>query len=201
MKSFSFENLNTKRTIRSLLNTLLNLLKTKAFENITVRDLCSESLIARGTFYNYFEDKYDLLNYFWQSLTIEIDPIPSIANNFPNTLILTSEEYLETFIEKYVEFFDLNRDDLNKILMHNALPSSYLIISCRIYLNDYIFHKLKTCNNFLEFEIPQALAAQHFTNSILSILEWKYIYRNNATKEELIKYLRILIKGPTPILK
>lgn len=188
------QSLNTKRTINSLLDTLLSLLKKKSFESITVQDLCSESLIARGTFYNYFEDKYDLLDYFWETLTLRIDPVPSIGNDFSLYNINDYEEYLELFIEKYIEFFNLNRDSLNSIL-HNSLPSSHLIVSCRTYLNNYILSKIENCSGFLKFPIPKELASQYYTNSILAILEWKYIYRNDATKEELIEYLRVLLKG------
>lgn len=195
------QNLNTKRTISSLSNALIHLLKKKSFENITVQDLCTESLIARGTFYNYFEDKYDLLDYFWETLILRIDPLPSITSDFLLYNMNEYEEYLELFIDKYIEFFDLNRDSLNSVLIHNSLPSSHLIVSCRTYLNNYILSKIKNCSGSFKFSIPNELASQYYTNSILTILEWKYIYNNDATKEELIKYLRVLIKSPTLILE
>lgn len=194
------QSLSSKRTLNLLIEALRNLLKEKSFENITVQELCNKSLIARGTFYNYFEDKYELLNYFWYTLTLLIDPVPIEDTN--ETIpydILGYEQYLELFIEKYITFFDLNVDSLNSIIKHNSL-SGYLVHSCRIYLNEYIVSKIKLCNGSIKFSIPYELVAQYYTNSILTILEWRYIHKNETSKEELIKYLRVLIKKSDLIL-
>lgn len=58
----------TVRTLMSLTGALFELLKTEAFESITIQGICSASLIPRSTFYNYFSDKYDLLDYFLHAL-------------------------------------------------------------------------------------------------------------------------------------
>lgn len=42
-------------------NTLLELLKTKSIDNIHVKDIISELGICKGTFYKYYQDKYDLV--------------------------------------------------------------------------------------------------------------------------------------------
>ena len=45
-----------------LSNALLELLKTKSFDNIKVTEICDKALIHKTTFYNHFEDKYELLD-------------------------------------------------------------------------------------------------------------------------------------------
>lgn len=42
-------------------NTLLDLLKTKSIDGIHVKDVISELGICKGTFYKYYQDKYDLV--------------------------------------------------------------------------------------------------------------------------------------------
>ena len=42
-------------------NTLLNLLKTKSIDGIHVKDIIQELGICKGTFYKYYQDKYDLV--------------------------------------------------------------------------------------------------------------------------------------------
>ena len=39
------------------------LLKEKSFEDITISDIAKKCEISRGTFYRYFADKYELMNY------------------------------------------------------------------------------------------------------------------------------------------
>ena len=48
----------SKKALRS---ALIFLMETKGFEAITVNDLCSAADLNRGTFYNHFSDKEDLL--------------------------------------------------------------------------------------------------------------------------------------------
>ena len=61
-----------KRTLNDFKTMMFTLLSEKSFEEITVGELCKRANYPRATFYNYFEDKFDLLNYCWLWLTKEI---------------------------------------------------------------------------------------------------------------------------------
>ena len=61
-----------KRTLDAFRREMYSLLSEKTFEEITVGELCENAQYPRATFYNYFDDKYDLLNYCWLSLAEEI---------------------------------------------------------------------------------------------------------------------------------
>ena len=61
-----------KRTLFDFKTMMFTLLSEKSFEEITVGELCKRANYPRATFYNYFEDKFDLLNYCWFCLTKEI---------------------------------------------------------------------------------------------------------------------------------
>ncbi|RPA58660.1 TetR/AcrR family transcriptional regulator [Aerococcus agrisoli] len=49
------------RTRKQIMTALMDLLKKKNFESIRVADITAEAMINRATFYNYFTDKYQLL--------------------------------------------------------------------------------------------------------------------------------------------
>ena len=49
------------KTKNNLYKGLLITMKNKSFEEIKVSDVCKEAHINRSTFYNNFNDKYDLL--------------------------------------------------------------------------------------------------------------------------------------------
>lgn len=55
------EDLRITKTKRTLFNSLLELMKEKAFEEIKISDICTSALINRSTFYAHYEDKYELL--------------------------------------------------------------------------------------------------------------------------------------------
>lgn len=49
------------KTKRNTLNALKRLLKRKKFADISVKDICIEGNVSRGTFYLHYKDKYDLV--------------------------------------------------------------------------------------------------------------------------------------------
>lgn len=48
------------KTRRNIEQTFLRLLKDHPFDKITVRMICEEALVNKGTFYRHYQDKYDL---------------------------------------------------------------------------------------------------------------------------------------------
>ena len=53
---------NKQEKERKLLNTALHLFTEKGIKKTSIQDIVHEAGIAKGTFYLYFKDKYDLLN-------------------------------------------------------------------------------------------------------------------------------------------
>ena len=55
------EDLRVRKTKANLYKGLLQLMEEKSFEDIKVIDICNVSLINRSTFYDHFNDKFELL--------------------------------------------------------------------------------------------------------------------------------------------
>ena len=55
------QDLRIIKTKKVLYMALVDLMREKTFEEIKVSDICKEAHINRSTFYNNFNDKYDLL--------------------------------------------------------------------------------------------------------------------------------------------
>lgn len=49
------------RTRKLIMDSFINLSEQKDFTDITIKDITTEAMINRATFYYHFEDKYDLL--------------------------------------------------------------------------------------------------------------------------------------------
>lgn len=57
-----------ERTRRDILNAFNKLIKTKDMDKITIEMLTKEAGISKATFYRYFIDKYDVMNYNYTTL-------------------------------------------------------------------------------------------------------------------------------------
>ncbi|MDO6448894.1 TetR/AcrR family transcriptional regulator [Oceanobacillus profundus] len=67
----------SERTKQHIQQGFYTLLKIRHFSDITVQDICDQTLIHRSTFYRYYSDKYVLLNTLVESVTKELyDKLP-----------------------------------------------------------------------------------------------------------------------------
>ena len=60
------------KTIGSIYEAFLLMISKKSFAEITVRSICECARISRSTFYDHFEDKYDMLKKLLKYLTDDI---------------------------------------------------------------------------------------------------------------------------------
>ncbi|NME34562.1 TetR/AcrR family transcriptional regulator [Lactobacillus sp. MRS-253-APC-2B] len=54
------EDLRIQKSKQAIKNAFLSLLAEKGFEKITIKDICTQVMIGKSTFYYHYEDKYDL---------------------------------------------------------------------------------------------------------------------------------------------
>ena len=50
------------RTKKAIESAFIEILSEKSFSKITIEEICKKANINRMSFYNHYEDKYDLLN-------------------------------------------------------------------------------------------------------------------------------------------
>lgn len=54
------EDLRVRRTKRAIKLAFIKLVNEKGFSNVTIKEIAEEAIVNRQTFYNYYQDKYDL---------------------------------------------------------------------------------------------------------------------------------------------
>ncbi|MFO1446113.1 TetR/AcrR family transcriptional regulator [Bacillus sp. Bva_UNVM-123] len=113
------------RTRRMIMDAFTQLLEEKGFEAITVSDLTEKADINRGTFYQHYKDKYDLLE---QSENEIFDGLEKIVINFWNNAnydsqkVIKIDDLLPLTIKLY-EFMGENFIFMKVILGPNGNPS------------------------------------------------------------------------------
>ncbi len=175
-----------ERTLRAFETAMFDSLAEKPFDKITVNALCQKADYPRATFYNYFDDKFDLLNCCWYKLgnDIHLDP---------NNLQLNKSVILEVFAQAY-ELFDENKPLLMDIIKNNPIDGQ-LVTNFIHHFTKIIGASIKANLNTNEINTPPELVARHCSSTVLEVLEWIYLGQHKTTLEEAESYLTELLTG------
>lgn len=178
------QSLGAKRTLDTFSKTLFLLLTKKAFEKINVNEICSTASIPRATFYNYFEDKYDLMNYCWYTLTLEI--------HLEDYKEITPENRIHIFFDRMCDLLIKHQPLIQEIIKNNP-ENSWLLYHFRSYFYEIALNLFHEYPNASAYNIPAEIMANHYCNTILLIFEWSFFHNKNITKKEAHKYLQALL--------
>ncbi len=178
------DDLRVIKTKKILYETLIELMKTKTFEEIKVSDICTKALINRSTFYAHYEDKYELL----------LEFINSLKEEFTNELnknknILNTREYYLEMIRLFLDHIENKKDIYNAIMINNRNSIMMDILSSVV--NNEVIKKMESSN--ISTKVPVNIIAKFYLGGVLNLgIEWLRD-TNKYDKEEIIKYLEILL--------
>ena len=176
--------LGARRTLDVLSGAMFFLLSEESFEEITVGELCERAQYPRATFYNYFDDKYDLLNYCWLALAEKIRL--SEYHHAPEN------EMLYLFFDRIYAFTKQNNELISRVLSHNP-EVGYMFSSFRNFLSSQMRRIFRMCPDALHKDIPNELLADHYSNTLFLVWQWSAVKDSTCDKEQAIKYLQRLL--------
>lgn len=173
-----------RRTLNAFSSVLLNLLQQEKFEKITVNQICTDACYPRTTFYNYFEDKYDLLNYCWFLIVSDIQ--------INNTQHLTPEKAAHLYFGNLYDLLTERKDLLDKILLHNDIEGQ-MVQSFANYLKKEVNQIIGELESSLEHQVPKKLLVAYLSETVMVLLTWIFIDQHDLPKETAIDYLEQLL--------
>lgn len=176
--------LGAKRTLEAFRREMFSLLAEKPFEEITVGELCENAQYPRATFYNYFDDKYDLLNYCWMSLAERIGL--SEYHYEPES------QMLFLYFDRIYSFTKEHIDVVSKILLYNS-EVGYMFSSLRNFMNSQMRIIFKDCPDALKREMPTELLADHYSNTLFLVWQWTVTKERGCDSQQAQNYLRKLL--------
>ncbi len=135
------EDQRTKITKMMIRTAFLNLLATKSIQSITVKEICENAEINRGTFYKHFLDVYDLKE--------------KIENEFAENIIealmpLTQNAEKETSLTEVIEtVFQViySNADFSSLIISNHTDKKFMIRLLEIGYENYMAAYLKMFPN------------------------------------------------------
>ena len=175
-----------KRVLSALGSALLKLLCEKPYESITVGEICNVAEYPRATFYNYFDDKDDILNYYWYKIESNLT-LTYHEEDEPKDLITECVGSLYDMAEKHFE-------SLKMLARHNPM-NGYFLMSCRIFLTDKIKCLISNSTIKKSSAVPTDILAEYYISTLLIVLFKCLSYENQPEIETVKKYLFLLING------
>ena len=153
-----------RRTLKILTLALTQLLQVKPFEKISVIDICEKALVPRATFYNYFDDKYDLLQYYWSTLREMLVPERKDTEPYrPERIVEIMGnilEYVQSQYEVCRVICEVNR-------------SSYFLDSLHAYVAGLLEDGLKDVPvEEREYSVPVSLEGELLAGAIIRTGVW-----------------------------
>ena len=168
------EDLRTIKTKKNLYDALILLMKQTNFENIKVADICKYALVNRSTFYNHYQDKYDLLD----------DMLTNLKNKIFN---LNNYQDIKSY---YLSFFSTLLDYINE---HKKSFTDILINNKKGIMIDILLNKLvKDILDNTKLKEKEIVVKFYLGGTIYLITE--YLNRDKYTKKDMLDYLDKLIQ-------
>lgn len=179
------EDLRVIKTKKSLYDGLIMMMKDKPFEDIKVSDICKVALTNRSTFYDHFNDKYELLYALMKDLEDSL-----VSKLKTNTNISNSKEFYLKTIELLFEHVNENISIYSSILKNNNNSVAYDMIRDTL---------MKDVKSHIESEqeynsdIPIEVITTFYVNAVINVCSMCIRKPNQYTAEDMIRYLDKLI--------
>ena len=176
----------TIRTRKHLAQAMLKLLQSHSLEDINIVEICDKAQVHRTTFYNHFNDKYELFYYLFDEIKNEVFDKAIEAHPDSNS----TEMYLQ-IAKNTLDFIDDNRQVFIQILQHNK---EEIVIG--------VFHEsLERAIKFLlkqsgqPLGLPMEILASFYTGGFSSLALLWLNNTNKYSKEEFLIFVKRLVTG------
>lgn len=175
-----------QRTYKLLTDALIELLKEKDFDKMSVGEICERAMIRRATFYKHFADKYELFAFVIREIQDEFESridMNAYERSHPQTFYAMVINYTIDFVEE-------NMDMVKSILSSNS-DKLQTVLSDEIEFEIRMQLKQNQKDGVVLPAKPELIAAMITGSLIYSIKRW-IKPNSNITKEEIISTCQML---------
>ncbi len=165
---------DSNRTKKALAQALKQLMQEKAFEKISVSDICEKCDMNRKSFYYHFKDKYDLVNWIFDTEFI------AVTKDVP--LLEDTEKWGMAICEYFYENRAFYRKAL-RITGQNSLSDHF-----REMLSSILSKRFE---DMLGVKITNDFQINFFTDAVVLAFQRWMTEETSMTSEEFIMNLKI----------
>lgn len=175
-----------ERALKDFAQTLFLTLRDKRLEKITVNELCEAANYPRATFYNYFDDIYDLLDYSWHRIAHDM-----VVDDYAS---LDPDERIFILFERSYDYFAGYRDNIADIMRHNPEDGAFAE-SLRRAIRKQVYSVIVSCPPSETYQLPDELMAEFYASTIQMVLGWCFLRKEHMEKDAALDALHYLFGG------
>jgi AcrR family transcriptional regulator len=172
------------KTLRSIDQALLSLLREHPFQKITIEMICTTAMINRSTFYKYYPDKYALLEEYLEKTLSEFRS--TVRTDF--VLAAPSEvggqSYTDLFRETLNHLYE-NRE--NYEILWNARICRDIYKEMIEIVRDSILEKMDGREENRRY---QFLYATFFASNMMTLVRWWFQNEGQVSRDEVVRIMQ-----------
>lgn len=173
-----------RRTLSDFSENMILLLTDMPLEDISVRKICDLCNYPRSTFYNYFDDIYDLMDYCWTVIVKDM--------NLEQYMIIPAEDRTKEIFLMLYDYLDGYRPQIHKIVSKNGL-NGRCMSSLRLFMREQIKDIVSRCPYTKDFPLREDVMVDYYAVTVEMLLEKCFLEKIPLSKEEAVQSLRFLL--------
>jgi hypothetical protein len=172
----------TEQTRQNLIETFWSIYTTKRIDKITVKEITNKAGYNRGTFYEYFQDVYEVLEVIENISLPTLDELPPLVDVNSNSPAFINS-FMALYQEKYKYYNHLlgdNGDPAFQRKLKNSLKSSIIL----------------PLKNKEEIDLEEIdIMLEYILSGMIGILIYMFQQKPNLSKEKIISLQYSLMQG------
>ena len=173
-----------KRTLADFSEKMIVMLEDMSLEEISVQKICDVCNYPRSTFYNYFDDIYDLMDYCWIAIMKDMD--------IEKYLNVQEEQNTEQIFSLLYEYLDPYRLQIHRILLKNGLEGRCMA-SLRAFMKKQIGQIISKCPGTRDFPVREDIMVDYYAATLEMLLEKCFFAKEQLSKEEALQAVDFLL--------
>jgi len=168
------------QTRQNLIDAFWELYCEKRIEKITVREITTKAGYNRSTFYEYFNDVYDVLEQIEESLLPNIEDMPPLLPTMGNESVP---------IDSFIKLYSSSSKYYTVLLGDNGDPAFAGKIKNGIKAK--LLEQLETSESNMEIDYT----LEYMLSAMIGILTYWFKNNENISKEDLVKLMYELMNS------
>ena len=173
-----------RRTLSDFSGKMILLLMDMPLEEISVQKICDICNYPRSTFYNYFDDIYDLMDYCWIVIVKDM--------NLEQYMKIPAEDRTKEIFLMLYDYLDGYRPQIHNILSKNSL-NGRCMSSLRLFMREQIKDIVSRCPYTNGFPLRKDVMVDYYAVTIEMLLEKCFLEKIPLNKEDAVQSLGFLL--------